>query len=168
MQRPAPIPAQAFALVFTVGAAAGVIVVIAMVVHPGLPVLHPDQPSPDAASRIAAGELSDFPYLPELPSRGPVARHGWTAGLLVDIPVEITPRGWRPAKRPGRDLGRPRSRLSNGLDVMEDVRAGYRGTAEDPGRRPHGRCIALELPPTLNVGTADTIVHCCSLVSYPV
>ena len=33
MQRPAPVPAQAFALVFTVGAAAGVMVVIAMVVY---------------------------------------------------------------------------------------------------------------------------------------
>jgi hypothetical protein len=55
------------------------------------------------AARIVAGELPDFPYLPELPARGPGADlAGRTAALLIDMPVETTPGGWRIAERPGR------------------------------------------------------------------
>ena len=51
---------------------------------------------PAEAMRVVAGELPDFPYLPELPDRGPGADLvGRTAGLLIDIPVEVTPCGWR-------------------------------------------------------------------------
>jgi hypothetical protein len=58
--------------------------------------------NPAEAMRVIAGELPDFPYLPELPDRGPGADlTGRTAALLVDMPVEVTPRGWRPAERPG-------------------------------------------------------------------
>ena len=67
---------------------------------------------PAEATRVVAGELPDFPFLPELPDRGPGADVvGRTAGLLIDIPVEVTPRGWRLAERPGRDLARARSML---------------------------------------------------------
>ena len=59
--------------------------------------------NPAEAMRVVAGELPDFPYLPELPDRGPGADlTGRTAALLVEIPVEVTPRGWRLAERPGR------------------------------------------------------------------
>ena len=57
------------------------------------------------AARIVAGELPDFPYLPELPARGPGADlAGRTAALLIDMPVETTPGGWRIATRPLRPL----------------------------------------------------------------
>jgi len=50
--------------------------------------------NPAEATRVVAGELPDFPYLPELPDRGPGADlTGRTAALLIDIPVEVTPRG---------------------------------------------------------------------------
>src|SRR5690348_6439055 len=72
---------------------------------------------PAEAMRVIAGELPDFPHLPELPGRGPGADlTGRTAALLVDMPAEVTPRGWRLAERQGRDLARARSMLSSDLD----------------------------------------------------
>src|SRR6266702_5760940 len=77
---------------------------------------------PAEAMRVIAGELPDFPHLPELPARGPGADlTGRTASLLVDIPVEVSARGWRLAERPGRDLARARTMLSPYLDAMEAV-----------------------------------------------
>ena len=57
--------------------------------------------NPAEAMHVVAGELPDFPHLPELPDRGPGADlTGRTAALLVDMPVEVTPRGWRLAEHP--------------------------------------------------------------------
>jgi methionine synthase II (cobalamin-independent) len=111
---------------------------------------------PAEAMRVVAGELPDFPYLPELPARGPGADiTGRTAGLLVDIPVEVTPRGWRVAERPGRDLVRARSMLSYDLDVLEEVLDGYRGLVKVQLCGPWTLAATLELPHTLNVAIAD-------------
>lgn len=111
---------------------------------------------PAEAMRVVAGELPDFPHLPELPDRGPGADlTGRTAGLLVDIPVEVTPRGWRLAERPGRDLARARSMLSSDLDVMEEVLDGYRGPVKIQLCGPWTLAATLELPRTLNVAIAD-------------
>src|SRR6266550_3890856 len=83
---------------------------------------------PAEAMRIVLGELPDLPYLAELPARGPGADlTGRTAALLVDLPVELTPAGWRFAGRPGRDLSRARSFLSADLDALEEVADGYQG-----------------------------------------
>ena len=104
--------------------------------------------NPAEAMRVVAGELPDFPYLPELPDRGPGADlTGRTAALLVDMPVEVTPRGWRLAERPGRDLARARTMLSSDLDVMEEswtASAGRsRSSCAAPGRwRPRWSCPA--------------------------
>ena len=106
--------------------------------------------------RVIAGELPDFPHLPELPDRGPGADlTGRTAGLLIDIPVEVTPRGWRLAERPGRDMARARSMLSADLDVMEEVLDGYRGPLKIQLCGPWTLAATLELPRTLNVAIAD-------------
>jgi hypothetical protein len=111
---------------------------------------------PAEAMRIVAGELPDFPYLPELPDRGPGADlTGRTAALLVDIPVEVTPRGWRLAERPGRDLARARSLLSSDLDVLEETLDGYRGPLKVQLCGPWTLAATLELPRTLNVAIAD-------------
>ena len=112
--------------------------------------------NPDEAMRVIAGELPNFPHLPELPGRGPGADMvGRTAGLLIDIPVEVTPRGWRLAERPGRDMARARSMLSTDLDVMEEVLEGYRGSLKIQLCGPWTLAAALELPRTLNVAIAD-------------
>jgi len=112
--------------------------------------------NPAEAMRVVAGELSDFPHLPELPDRGPGADlTGRTAALLVGIPVEVTPRGWRLAERPGRDLGRARSMLSADLDAMEEVLDGFRGPVKIQVCGPWTLAATLELPRTLNVAIAD-------------
>jgi Cobalamin-independent synthase, Catalytic domain len=112
--------------------------------------------NPAEAMRVVAGELPDFPHLPELPDRGPGADlTGRTAALLVDIPVEVTPRGWRIAEHPGRDLARARSMLSSDLDVMEEVLDGFAGPVKIQLCGPWTLAAALELPRTLNVTIAD-------------
>ncbi len=111
---------------------------------------------PAEAMRVVAGELPDFPHLPELPARGPGADlTGRTASLLVGIPVEVSPRGWRLAERPGRDLNRARTMLSSDLDVMEEVLDGYRGLVKVQLCGPWTLAATLELPRTLNVAIAD-------------
>jgi hypothetical protein len=111
---------------------------------------------PAEAMRVVAGELPDFPHLPELPDRGPGADlTGRTAALLVEIPVEVTPRGWRLAERPGRDLSRAKTMLSSDLDVMEEVLDGFRGPLKIQLCGPWTLAATLELPRTLNVAIAD-------------
>ena len=112
--------------------------------------------NPAEAMRVIAGELPDFPHLPELPDRGPGADlTGRTAALLVEIPVEVTPRGWRLAEHPGRDLSRARTMLSTDLDVMEEVLDGFRGPLKIQLCGPWTLAATLELPRTLNVAIAD-------------
>ena len=111
---------------------------------------------PAEAMRVIAGELPDFPHLPELPDRGPGADlTGRTAALLIDIPAEVTPRGWRLAERPGRDLARARSMLSSDLDVLEEVLQGFRGPVKIQLCGPWTLAATLELPQTMNVALAD-------------
>lgn len=83
---------------------------------------------PDEASALIFGELPNLPFLAELPARGPGADLvGRTAALLVDMPVETTPGGWRLAERRGRDLGRAVGLLEADLDALEAAAAGYAG-----------------------------------------
>jgi methionine synthase II (cobalamin-independent) len=80
------------------------------------------------ALRVVFGELPDLPYLPELPERGVGADMvGRTASLLVDMPVEVQPSGWRITQAPGRDLGRAYDHLSRDLDGLEEIAHNYTG-----------------------------------------
>jgi methionine synthase II (cobalamin-independent) len=111
---------------------------------------------PAEAMRVVAGELPDFPYLPELPDRGPGADlTGRTAALLVDMPVEVTPRGWRLAERPGRDLARARSMLAFDLDALEEVLQGFEGPLKIQLCGPWTLAATLELTRTMNMALAD-------------
>jgi len=111
---------------------------------------------PAEAMRVVAGELPDFPYLPELPDRGPGADlTGRTAALLVDMPAEVTPRGWRLAERPGRDLARARSMLSSDLDALEEVLQGFTGPLKLQLCGPWTLAATLELTRTMNVALSD-------------
>ena len=112
--------------------------------------------NPAEAMRVIAGELPDFPHLPELPDRGPGADlTGRTAALLVDLAVEVTPRGWRLAERSGRDLARARSMLSSDLDALEEVLDGFHGPVKIQLCGPWTLAATLELPRTMNVAVAD-------------
>ncbi|MEV7964741.1 methionine synthase [Sphaerisporangium sp. NPDC088356] len=78
--------------------------------------------------RMVFGELPDLPYLPELPDRGVGADMvGRTASLLVELPVEVQPSGWRFTDRPGRDVRRARDHLNRDLDALEEITQGYAG-----------------------------------------
>src|SRR5260370_26399567 len=111
---------------------------------------------PAEAMGVVAGELPDFPFLPELPDRGPGADlTGRTAALLVDMPAEVTPRGWRLAERPGRDLARARSMLASDLDVLEEVLQGYEGPLKIQLCGPWTLAATLELTRTMNMALAD-------------
>ena len=82
------------------------------------------------APRTTFGELPEphVPYLPELPARGPGADMiGRAAALLVDMPVDLQPVGWRLVDRPGRDLARAQAWLRQDLDVLAEVADGYAG-----------------------------------------
>jgi methionine synthase II (cobalamin-independent) len=111
---------------------------------------------PAEAMRVIVGELPDFPHLAELPDRGPGADlTGRTAALLVDLPVEVTPRGWRLAERPGRDLARARSMLTSDLDVLEEVLQGFEGPLKIQLCGPWTLAATLELTRTMNMALAD-------------
>ncbi|MBW4716566.1 methionine synthase [Saccharothrix obliqua] len=80
---------------------------------------------PLEAARIVLGELPDLPHLPELPARGVGADViGRTAGLLVDLPVEVVASGYRTAAHPGRDHRRAVDLLRHDLDAFEEAADG--------------------------------------------
>ncbi|HEV3380172.1 MAG TPA: methionine synthase [Trebonia sp.] len=111
---------------------------------------------PLEAARTIHDALPEFPHLAELPARGPGADMiGRTAGLLVDIPVEITAGGWRIAERPGRDVRRARSYLSADLDALEEVFDGWSGPLKLQVAGPWTLAAALEQPRSLNPALAD-------------
>ena len=112
--------------------------------------------NPVETARLVTGELPDFPHLAELPNRGPGADMiGRAAALLVDIPVEVTPRGWRIAERPGRDSRRARSYLSADLDALEEVLDGYEGPLKVQVTGPWTLAATLEQPRSLEASLAD-------------
>jgi methionine synthase II (cobalamin-independent) len=67
-----------------------------------------------------------LPYLPELPQRGPGAELvGRGLGLLVDLPVDLQPSGWRLTDRPGRDLRRSQALMRQDLDELAEAYDGW-------------------------------------------
>lgn len=77
---------------------------------------------PTAAAALVTGELPEFPHLPELPARGAGADLlGRTAALLVDLPIELVPSGYRVAARPGRDHRRAVDLLRWDVDAFAEA-----------------------------------------------
>src|SRR5215469_7352643 len=111
---------------------------------------------PREAVAVVIGELPDLPHLPELPARGPGADMiGRTASLLVDMPVQTTPRGWRLAPRPGRDVGRAAGFLSADLDAMEEAATGYSGPFKVQACGPWTLAASVELSRSAEPALAD-------------
>jgi hypothetical protein len=111
---------------------------------------------PLEAMRLVFGELPDLPHLAELPARGPGADlTGRTAALLIDLPVELTPTGWRFATRPGRDLRRARAFLSADLDALEEVASGYQGPLKIQACGPWTLAATIELIRSQDPALAD-------------
>ncbi len=83
-----------------------------------------------SAARTLLEELPEpsIPHLAELPARGPGADMvGRAAAVLVEMPVDLQPSGWRLVDRPGRDLARAQSWLRQDLDVLAETADGYTG-----------------------------------------
>ncbi|MFJ9931969.1 methionine synthase [Streptomyces virginiae] len=98
------------------------------------------------AAKTATGSFEDFPYLPELPARGPGADMiGRSIGLLVDMYGHVEPSGWRISDRPGRDTRRARSWLGEDLDALEEFTQGYTGWLKVQAVGPWTLAAALEL-----------------------
>ncbi|SHF64227.1 Cobalamin-independent synthase, Catalytic domain [Jatrophihabitans endophyticus] len=102
---------------------------------------------PRDAAALVLGELPGLPHLVELPARGPGAGMiGRAAALLVELPVEIVPTGWRLAAHPGRDLSAARDLLARDLDALEEAADGWQGPLKLQVTGPWTLAAALELP----------------------
>ncbi|MFF3636954.1 methionine synthase [Streptomyces sp. NPDC101169] len=98
------------------------------------------------AARTVTGSFEDFPFLPELPARGPGADMiGRTAGMLVELYARVEPSGWRIGDRPGRDTKRARSWLGEDLDALEEFTQGHEGDLKVQAVGPWTLAAALEL-----------------------
>ncbi|MET9884441.1 methionine synthase [Streptomyces sp. NPDC006430] len=98
------------------------------------------------AAKTVTGSFEDFPYLPELPARGPGADMiGRSLGLLVEMYAHVEPSGWRISDRPGRDTRRARSWLGEDLDALEEFTQGYEGKLKIQVVGPWTLASALEL-----------------------
>ncbi|MET7569749.1 methionine synthase [Streptomyces sp. NPDC005492] len=105
-------------------------------------------PGEDAreAAKTATGAFEDFPFLPELPARGPGADMiGRTAGLLVEVYARVEPSGWRIGDRPGRDTKRAWAWLGEDLDAFEEFTQGYEGPLKVQAVGPWTLAATLEL-----------------------
>ncbi|MFF3245323.1 methionine synthase [Streptomyces sp. NPDC002870] len=98
------------------------------------------------AAKAVVGSFEDFPYLPELPARGPGADMiGRTIGLLVEMYAHVEPSGWRISDRPGRETRRAHSWLGEDLDALEEFTQGYDGPLKVQAVGPWTLAAALEL-----------------------
>lgn len=99
----------------------------------------------DEAARVVADELSDFVHLPELPGRGVGADMvGRTAAMLVDMPVDLQPSGWRLVDSPGADARRAAAMLRADLDVLEIALLGYAGPLKIQAAGPFTLAASIE------------------------
>ncbi len=107
------------------------------------------------ALRVVRGELAGevpegvggMPYLPELPHRGPGADMlGRAAHLLVDLPVDLQPQGWRLVDRPGRDHERTASWWRQDLDELAEAFDGWVGPLKVQVTGPWTLAASLWLP----------------------
>ena len=78
--------------------------------------------------RLVLGEVSDLPYLPELPGRGAHAGMvGRTLAVIADLGFDLQPAGWRLTDSPGLDHRRARSLLAQDLDQLEEQAQEFHG-----------------------------------------
>ncbi|MBR7744573.1 methionine synthase [Phycicoccus sp. BSK3Z-2] len=95
---------------------------------------------------LVDGDRLGLPYLPETPARGPGADMvGRAAGMLVDLPVDVQPSGWRLVDRPGRDAGRTASLHREDLDELAEAYDGYTGPLKVQVCGPWTLAAGLEL-----------------------
>lgn len=100
----------------------------------------------DELTEVPQG-VEGIPYLPELPARGPGADMvGRAAGLLVDLPVDLSPQGWRLVARPGGDAHRTASVWRQDLQELAEAFDGWTGPLKIQASGPWTMAAALWLP----------------------
>jgi hypothetical protein len=93
------------------------------------------------------GELPLLPHIAELPGRGAGADIiGRTASMLVDMPVQLVPTGWRLASHPGHDLTRAQDFLAWDLDALEQAAGAHTGALKLQVCGPWTLAASIELP----------------------
>ncbi|HZI97259.1 MAG TPA: methionine synthase [Actinomycetales bacterium] len=104
---------------------------------------------PLEAARTVIGELGrpdGVPHLVELPGRGPGADLvGRGAALLVDMPVDLQPSGWRLVDHVGRDLARARSMLTTDTDALAEAADSWTGRLKVAVAGPWTLAAAVQL-----------------------
>ncbi len=101
----------------------------------------------DALAQVREILDGHLPYLPELPARGPGADMiGRTAGLLVELPVDLQPTGWRIVDRPGRDASRTAALMREDLDELAEAFEGHVGPIKLQVAGPWTLAASLWLP----------------------
>ncbi|AXG13872.1 methionine synthase [Intrasporangium calvum] len=101
----------------------------------------------DALAQVREVLDGQLPYLPELPQRGPGADMvGRTAGLLVELPVDLQPNGWRLVDRPGLDAARTAALMREDLDELAEAFDGYTGPLKVQVAGPWTLAASLWLP----------------------
>jgi hypothetical protein len=118
---------------------------------------------PREAARIVMGECHALPFLPELADRGLGADQvGRTLAMLVDLPVDVSPRGWRLSGSRGRPARIAADLLDRDSDALEEADEQARDPEAEPsaGRLlqvrvlgPWSLAAGLELPAGLPVLT---------------
>ncbi len=99
------------------------------------------------AIKIAFAECPDFPYLPELPARGPYAQLiGRSTAFLAGLAVDLQPAGWRLTDASSRDHRLAISTLRSDLDVLEELAQGYEGTIKLSVAGPWTLAAMMERP----------------------
>jgi hypothetical protein len=106
---------------------------------------------PLEAQTTVVGELTStptgvtgLPFVVQLPGRGYGAEPtGRGAALLVELPAELGPHGWKLTDRPGRDAARARAFLREDLDALAVAAYGYAGPLVVPATGPF--TLAAEL-----------------------
>ncbi len=99
------------------------------------------------AIKIAFAECPDFPYLPELPARGPYAQLiGRSTAFLAGLAVDLQPAGWRLTDASSRDHRLAISTLRSDLDVFEELAQGYEGTIKLSVAGPWTLAAMMERP----------------------
>ncbi len=102
---------------------------------------------PVEAARYVLGEVPELPFLPELPGRGLGADMiGRSLAVLVEMPADHQPSGWRLVPRPGLELRRARDFLEHDLDVFTEAAAGYTGPLKVAFAGPWTLASSVELP----------------------
>lgn len=104
---------------------------------------------PREAARTVFGELGEAPHVPhlaQLPTRGPGADAvGRTASLLVELPVDLQPAGWRFVDARGRDALRADAFLRADLDELAEAADGWTGPLSVAVVGPWSMLAAVEL-----------------------